>query len=245
MTKLTIIVPVCNEERHLRAAVERLMTSHCPIAREWIFVDDRSTDRSREILRILSQFHDFILIENRVNQGKGAAVIRALERATGDFIMIHDADLEYDPNEIPLLLAPIMNDEADAVYGSRFMSGEYRARNSSYLANRLLTTLSNLSSGLRLTDMETCYKLFRADLLKSMILRSRRFGIEVELTAYLAMVGARVKEVPISYSPRTREQGKKVGWRDGVAALGHVVRFNFLTKPEDAFTNLPERYSNR
>ncbi|MEK7357923.1 MAG: glycosyltransferase family 2 protein [Bdellovibrionota bacterium] len=240
--KLTIIVPVCNEERQLRAAIERLMASRCPIDREWIFIDDCSSDTSLEILKSLAGVHGFHVIESATNKGKGAAVIRALADATGDFVMIHDADLEYDPNEIPLLLEPLLNDQADVVYGSRFLNG-YKAPNPAYVANRILTTLSNLSSGLRLTDMETCYKIFPADLLKAMSLKSNRFGIEVELTAYVAMVGARVAEVPISYSPRTRDQGKKVGWKDGVAALGHVIRYNFLTSHKDAFhPHLPEKY---
>lgn len=242
--KLTIIVPVHNEERHLATAVERLMSSKCPgVAREWIFVDDRSSDRSLEILEKLEPVYGFRLIRSLVNSGKGAAVASALEHVTGDYVMIHDADLEYDPDEIPLLLEPLLDGRAEVVYGSRFSDGRHRAATPSYLANRVLTSLSNLTTGLKLTDMETCYKVFPADLLKAMILRSRRFGIEIELTAYVAMLGVHVVEVPISYAPRTREQGKKVGWRDGVAALGHLIRFNFLTSPEQAYRDLPQKYA--
>lgn len=243
MTKLTIIVPVCNEEPHLDDAIQRLLDAPCPIEREWIFIDDCSSDRSVEILRARSRSHGIKVIESRVNRGKGAAVIHALTHATGDHIMIHDADLEYDPREIPRLLEPLMDDRADVVYGSRFMNGRNRRLSSSYCANRILTVLSNVVSGLSLTDMETCYKIFPADLLKAMTLRSNRFGIEVELTAYVAMIGARVCEVPISYNPRSRKDGKKVGWRDGFAALGHVIRFNLLTSRERAFTRIPERYT--
>jgi glycosyltransferase involved in cell wall biosynthesis len=240
--KLTIIVPVCNEERQLQAVIERLMSSRCPIEREWIFVDDCSRDRSFEILDKMSLIYPFKLLRHPFNQGKGAAIVRALQQATGSYIMIHDADLEYDPNEIPLLLEPLLSNQADVVYGSRFMNGREKALLASYIGNRLLTILSNLFSGVRLTDMETCYKIFRSDLIKSMTLKSKRFGIEVELTAYLGMVMARVLEMPITYVPRTRRQGKKVGWRDGAAALVHLIRFNFFTSADKAFINLPENY---
>lgn len=183
------------------------------------------------------------LLEQEKNQGKGAAVIRGFKEATGDLIMIQDADFEYDPKDIPKLVEPFLNNQADVVYGSRFKKNAIQVhRTYHYFVNRFLTLVSNLFSGIYLTDMETCYKIFRADLLKSMELQSKRFGIEVELTAYLGKVRARIFELPISYFPRTRLQGKKINWKDGVAALRHLVHFNFLVSEKDMFVNLPEKY---
>lgn len=241
--KLSIIVPVFNEEKHLREIVDYLMSSPCPMNREWIFIDDCSTDTSREILRDLQKKYDFRLIEQKQNEGKGAAVIKGIQSATGDLIMIQDADFEYDPFDVPSLLTPFFENRADVVYGSRFKKSAHQVhRTYHYFVNRLLTFLSNLMSGIYLTDMETCYKVFRSDLLKSMRLKSKRFGIEVEFTAYLAKTSARVFELPIHYYPRTQLQGKKINWKDGVAALYHLLRFNYLVSPKRAFEQLPERY---
>ena len=245
MPKLSLVVPVYNEARQLEEVIRTLMQSACPIEREWIFVDDQSTDGSRDILRRLQPEFGFKLLEQEPNQGKGAAVIRGIQEATGDYIIIQDADFEYDCADIPGLLRPMIEGRADVVYGSRFKSSHQVRRTYHYFVNRFLTVLSNLMSGIYLTDMETCYKLFRADLLKPMKLQSRRFGIEVEFTAYIAKTRARVYELPISYYPRTRLQGKKINWKDGVAALGHLIRFNWMTAVEDAFDlrALPKRYS--
>jgi glycosyltransferase involved in cell wall biosynthesis len=219
------------------------MASACPIAREWIIIDDGSTDESLQILRDCQTRFGFRLIEQKPGQGKGAAVIRGIKEAQGDIIVVQDADFEYDPNEIPSVIQPILDDKADAVFGSRFKKSVPQVHATyHYYANRLLTLLSNWFSGIYLTDMETCYKAFRADLLKAMNLRARRFGIEVELTAYLAKTEARVHEVPISYYPRTRRQGKKINWKDGVAALFHLIRFNWLTSRRQAFRECPSRY---
>ena len=209
-----------------------------------IFIDDKSTDGSLTILERLSGQFGFRLLKQAVNQGKGAAVIRGIQEATGDLIMIQDADFEYHPRDIPALIRPILDHDADVVYGSRFKKNAVQVhRTYHYFVNRFLTLLSNLFSGLYLTDMETCYKVFRADILKNMKLRSRRFGIEVELTAYLGKIKARVYELPIQYFPRTRLQGKKINWKDGVAALRHLVYFNFLVAADDAFTrDLPDQY---
>jgi glycosyltransferase involved in cell wall biosynthesis len=224
--------------------IDFLMTTPCPIQREWIFVDDCSSDRSLEILRELQPKYQFRLIERPHNQGKGAATAIGIYEAKGDLITIQDADFEYDPRDIPSLLEPLIQGHADVVYGSRFRESPV-PWTLHYFANRVLTVLSNLFSGLSLTDMETCYKVFRADLLKSMKLKSKRFGIEVELTAYVAKTSARVSELPISYHPRTRLQGKKITWKDGVAALWHLMRFNFGVGHDQAFTHLPERYRKR
>jgi glycosyltransferase involved in cell wall biosynthesis len=236
MPKISIIIPVYNEETQLREVILRLMQSPCPIEREWIFVNDASTDQSLKILKECSLQFNFRVIEQKANQGKGAAIIRGISEATGDWIMIQDADFEYDPADVPSLLEPLLSNRADVVYGSRFKDIVPQVhRTYHFFVNWLLTTLSNLLSGIYLTDMETCYKIFRADLLKAMNLQSKRFGIEVELTAYIAKSRARIFELPISYYPRTRLQGKKINWRDGLAALWHLVRFNCLTSEKKAF----------
>jgi glycosyltransferase involved in cell wall biosynthesis len=243
MPKLSLIVPVHNEAPHLMAVLERLMSSILPIEHEWIIVDDGSTDESLSILKAAQPRFSFRLLQQKPSQGKGSAVIRGIQEAQGDLIMVQDADFEYDPNEIPSIIQPILDDKADVVYGSRFKKNSPQIHATyHYFANRLLTLLSNLFSGIYLTDMETCYKAFRADLLKSMKLTSRRFGIEVELTAYIAKTEARIFEVPISYYPRTRQEGKKINWIDGLAALFHLIRFNWLTARPQAFHQLPPRY---
>jgi glycosyltransferase involved in cell wall biosynthesis len=176
--------------------------------------------------------------------GKGAAIRKGFELCTGDFIVVQDADFEYDPHDISTLVAPLVSNQCDVVYGSRFKKSSPQVhRTYHYFVNRFLTVLSNLLSGIYLTDMETCYKLFRADLAKSMRLTSNRFGVEVEMTAYVAKTNARIFEFPISYFPRTKLQGKKINWKDGVAALFHLLNFNLLVKFEQAFLNLPARYT--
>jgi glycosyltransferase involved in cell wall biosynthesis len=243
---LSIIVPVYNEEQQLEPVIDMLMKSPCQIKREWIFVDDCSKDKSREILKQKAQQYGFKLILQEKNQGKGAAVIRGFQEATGELIMIQDADFEYTPYDVPRLLEPLINDAADVVYGSRFKKNAMQVhRTYHYFVNRFLTLMSNLLSGLYLTDMETCYKIFRAELLKGMNLKSYRFGIEVELTAYVAKTEARIVELPIRYFPRTVLQGKKISWKDGVAALWHLYRFNVLVDRNEAFKSLPDTYKAR
>jgi len=244
MALLSIIVPIYNEEGHLNDVLPMLFNAPCPpeIAREWILVDDCSTDASRKIIESFEKQYPMKAIYLEKNKGKGAAVRIGIEQAKGDLIMIQDADFEYDPNDVPSLLQPFIEGRADVVYGSRFKPNATQVhRTYHYYVNRFLTISSNLLSGIHLTDMETCYKIFRADLLKAMNLKSNRFGIEIELTAYVAKTKARIFELPIHYYPRTYLQGKKITWRDGVAALAHLVRYNWGVKSEQAFTNLPQR----
>jgi len=229
--RVSIVIPVYNERATIDAVLERVAAAPLPAAleRELIVVDDASSDGTRERLRELATAGapPIRLFEQPVNRGKGAALRRGFAEASGDVILIQDADLEYDPSEYPVLLAPILDGRADVVYGSRFLSGPHRALLYwHYVGNRFLTTVSNIFSNLNLTDMETCYKVFRRSLLEGMPLRSNRFGIEPELTAKFARRRARIYEVPISYHGRTYDEGKKIGWRDGFAALWAIVRFN-------------------
>ena len=226
--RLTVIVPVYNEERTIAEIVRRVRD--VPLAIELVAVNDASTDGSRAALERLaaSGLVDRV-IHQTVNQGKGAAIRVGITEASGDVIVVQDADLEYDPAELPRLLAPITAGRADAVFGSRFLAGDRRVLYFWHSAgNKLLTLLSNMFTDLNLTDMETCYKMVRAPLMKSLVLTSDRFGFEPEVTARLAQAGARIWEVSISYSGRTYEEGKKIGWRDGIAALFHIIRFNLF-----------------
>jgi len=226
--RLTLVMPVYNEAAVVEASIARVRT--VPLNIELVCVDDASTDGSRAILeRLKSQGVIDQLVLQEPNQGKGSAVRRGIQAAKGDVIVIQDADLEYDPFDLPRLLEPILDGRADAVFGSRFIGGVHRVLYFWHrLGNGLLTLFSNMLTDLNLTDMETCYKMVRADLMKSLPLTSDRFGIEPELTARLAQTGARIYEVPISYSGRTYAEGKKINWKDGIAAFWHIARFNLI-----------------
>lgn len=227
---LSVLVPVYNERDTIDMLIEQVRA--VPIRLEVVCVDDGSTDGTREILAALHRAGRIDrVIHHPANRGKGAAIRTALAASTGNVVIVQDADLEYDPADWPALLEPILEGRADAVFGSRFLGGPHRVLYFWHsVGNRLLTTISNMFTNVNLTDMETCYKAMRGDVARGLHLTSDRFGFEPEVTARLAQAGARIYEVPISYSGRTYGEGKKIGWRDGVAALGHIVRFNVFSR---------------
>jgi glycosyltransferase involved in cell wall biosynthesis len=232
-TRLSVVIPVFNERQTVEKLLRRVLNAPLPpgVELEMIVVDDASTDGTRDHLREIRDAGEvpFTLLEHPENRGKGAALRTGFEHVGGDVVLIQDADLEYDPREYPVLLQPILNDEADAVYGSRFLGGPHRVLFFwHYVGNKMLTTMSNVFTDLNLSDMETCYKVFRTDLLRRMKLTSNRFGIEPELTAQLSRLKARIYEVPISYHGRTYAEGKKINWKDGVSAIWSIVRFNLF-----------------
>lgn len=240
--KLSIVVPVFNEEKTLLQLISAVEDAPLQMEKEIILVDDCSSDGSRKILAGYQDRHTVIFMDR--NQGKGAAVKRGFEEATGDIVLIQDADLEYNPQDYSALIKPIMDGEADVVYGSRFLRGSgtffvgkkvpdplivYKR---GYLFSKLLNWFSGVLSGVWLSDMYTCYKVFSGDAIKQIYprLQSERFGIDPELTAWVGKMKFRVVEVPISYKGRTYEEGKKINWKDGIAAIWHIVHFNLLTR---------------
>ncbi|MCI5137054.1 MAG: glycosyltransferase family 2 protein [Candidatus Electrothrix sp. AR1] len=229
--KLSIIIPVYNEEKTITEVINTVLAVELPLAKEIIVVDDASTDATRQVIEQLPD-KGFVKIFHEKNRGKGAALRSGFAKATGDIVLIQDADLEYDPAEYPKLLKPILDGKADVVYGSRFIGSE--AHRVLYfwhmVGNRLLTLLSNMSTNLNLTDMETCYKVFRNEVVRNISLKEDRFGFEPEITAKIARTECRIFEVGISYSGRTYKEGKKIGIRDGFRALYCIVKYRFISK---------------
>lgn len=222
--KLSVVVPVFNEKQWIRELVRRV--EEVPIPKEIILIDDFSTDGTREILKEY-EAKGHRVIYQPVNKGKGAALREGFQHATGDLVIVQDADLEYDPAEYPRLIQPIIENRADVVFGSRFIGESHRVLYYWHsVANRMLTTLSNMFTNLNLTDMETCYKVFRREVIQGIKLKSNRFGFEPEVTAKIAKAKKwRVYEVPISYSGRTYEEGKKIGFKDAVQAFFTIIRY--------------------
>ena len=224
--KLSVIIPVYNEVGTIEEIIERV--KQVPFEKEIIVVDDGSTDGTSDLLK-KKRDDGVTVLFNEPNQGKGAAIRTAIPHISGDIAIIQDADLEYHPSEYPRLIAPILEGKADVVYGSRFLGGPHRVLFFWHaVGNRIITTLSNILTNLNLSDMETGYKVFRAEVLKRMEIESNRFGFEPEITAKIAKMGCHIYEVPISYWGRDYSQGKKIDWKDGLAAIYWIIKYNIF-----------------
>lgn len=250
---LSLLVPFYNEEDNLTSLLENVVAVPWSWPIELVLVDDCSKDKSWDLLQswllekkeeLNSRSISVSLFRHEINRGKGIAIQKAISLASGAVLIVQDADGEYSPSEIPSLVKPILENKADVVFGSRFRQNVSQAhRTYHYLVNRLLTLLSNLASGLHLTDMETCYKAFRRDIIKNIILKSERFGFEPEVTAHLARLKIVVWELPISYYPRSYLEGKKITWKDGIAALWHILYFNWLCPKNERFlATMPKKF---
>jgi glycosyltransferase involved in cell wall biosynthesis len=226
--KISVIIPVYNEKSTITDIIARVRA--VDLEKEIVIVDDGSTDgTSEQLVEIGSKFENVSVLSHQKNRGKGAALKTGFASASGEIIIVQDADLEYDPRDYEMLLVPILDGRADVVYGSRFLGGPHRVLFFwHYIGNKFLTLLCDALSNLNLTDMETCYKVFKKEVLDDIKLKSNRFGFEPEFTMKIARKGFRVYEVPISYSGRTYEEGKKVGWRDGLAAIFAILWFRFF-----------------
>ena len=226
---ISVVIPVYNEAKTIKEIIRRVQS--VDLAKEIVIVDDASTDGTKDILNELKDKEGVTVFFHQSNQGKGAALRTAFQHVKGEIVIIQDADLEYDPEEYSKLIKPIIEGKADAVYGSRFLGGSHRVLFFwHYLGNKMFTLLSNMLTNLNLTDMETCYKVFKTSLLKQFTIESNRFGVEPEITAKLAKLKCRIYEVDISYSGRDYTEGKKINWKDGIAALYWNLKYNLWSK---------------
>lgn len=240
---LSLIIPIYNEADHLKEFLSKIDLLQLLIPKELIIVDDCSTDDSLSIINNFNFNSKVLIIGKKNNEGKGAALRTGIQAATGSIVGIQDADFEYDINDIPAIIEPLLQDTADVVFGSRYKNSILVHRTFHFLINKLLTFTSNLSSGLYLSDMETCYKFFKKEIIESTILESNRFGFEPEITAKLSKLKLRLAEVPIRYFPRNYIEGKKITWKDGIAAIGHIIRFNYFRNLNQSFSSkLPSKY---
>lgn len=231
MTKLSVIMPVYNERQFVDKAIARVLTADtCGLELELVVVNDGSTDGTTEVLEAIAKTDARIrLFHQPKNMGKGAAMRRGFAEATGDFVIVQDADLEYDPADYATLLTPLLDGRADVVFGSRFLGGTHRVLYFWHsVGNKILTTLSNMTTNLNLTDMEVGYKVFKREILQRLMLRSNRFGFEPEITAKIARTKCSIYETPVSYSGRTYAEGKKIGWKDGVQAIYCILRYAWV-----------------
>lgn len=242
--KISLIIPVFNEAAHLGRFLEAIDGISLPLPCEFVIVDDGSRDESSKIVRQFPFSCQVQFVELPANSGKGVAVAAGIQRATGSIIGVQDADFEYRFEDIARLVEPIIQGRADVVYGSRFTGGSLQIlRTLHYLANRALTLMSNFASGIALSDMETCYKFFRAEVIQNINVESRRFGFEPEVTAKIAHLNLRIIELPISYFPRRYAEGKKITWRDGIAAIWHILYFNYFANRRNWFREgLPREF---
>ncbi|MBP5671636.1 MAG: glycosyltransferase family 2 protein [Victivallales bacterium] len=227
--RLSVIIPVYNEVKTVANVIEQVRKCGVPEL-EIIVVNDASTDGTKELLDKLPPANDLVILHHEHNMGKGAGIRTAQAHVTGDVVIIQDADLEYSPSEFPSMFRPIENGLADAVFGSRYSGREILVDSFwHYFGNKFLTLVSNIFSNLHLTDMETCYKMIRADIFKSLKLECNRFGFEPEVTAKLSKLRCRIYEVPIAYQARPFDAGKKIGWKDGVAAIWYILKYNLFS----------------
>jgi len=228
MNTLSIVIPIYNEAATLADLIVQVRAVEIPLDRQLILVDDGSTDGTRDVLKAMEDDADVMVVLHERNQGKGAALRTGFAAATGDLVLVQDADLEYDPQDYPKLLKPLLDGRADVVYGSRFTGGECHRALAYWHSqgNRLITRFSNMFTNLRLSDMETCYKVFKREIIQGVTIQENRFGFEPEITAKIARARVPVYEVGISYNGRSYDEGKKIGWRDGVRALYCIVKYN-------------------